>query len=294
MTSSLLLQLIIYGVVQGSIFSILATGFGISYRSLRFFDISGAGIYILAPYLFIVWSRFLGMHPLVSLMLAIIATTLCAVGIERAVYSRLFRRSASPQVLLIASIGVFIIIENIIAMIFGSDVRILPQFLTANIIEEPISISQLNIFQTVIGLGMSCAFLGFTKSNLTVKALWALGDEPDLVETIGLSRRKLRIMAVASCALFLGLASLLTAIEIGADPFMGMKAILTAAVIVIMGGKDSALGWIIGSFIMALVHSGITYILSASWTPVATFFILILIMLFRPEGIFSARKRVEE
>lgn len=294
MRLSLLGQLMLYGVVQGALYSLFAMGFGIIYRSFRFFDVSCAGTYILTPYLLFAFWNVLGFQLIPSLTLAILVTAIYAAGLERAVYSRLYRRSAGPQVLLIASIGIFVIVENVIAMIFGSEVKVFPQWLAANITSGQISFSKLNMLQFLIGLGISLSFYGLTKRNLSMKALWALGDEPDLIEILGISREKLRMLAAALGALLIGLASSLSALEIGMDPFTGMNALLTAAVIVIMGGKDSVVGWIVGSFVLAFVHSIVIYFLSPNWTPVVTFIVLILIMMIRPEGLFSARKRLEE
>ena len=85
MKASLLGQLMLYGVVRGALFSLFAMGFGIIYRSLRFFDVSCAGTYVLAPYLLLAFWNIFGLHPIVSLTLAVLATALYAAGLERAV-----------------------------------------------------------------------------------------------------------------------------------------------------------------------------------------------------------------
>lgn len=75
---------------------------------------------------------------------------------------------------------------------------------------------------------------------------------------------------------------------------MGFPALLTSVVAVIIGGIDRLSGWILGSFTIALIQSLVIWKFSANWAPLATFLILILILLLRPQGIIGTKKRIEE
>jgi branched-chain amino acid transport system permease protein len=294
MNAGLLGQLLIFGIVQGALFSLMAVGFGVIYRSLRFFDVSSAGTYSIASYLLVAFWSIGRLGAVLSVLLALALSLGWAVAVEKTVYSRLFRRSASPQVLLTASLGVFIVIENALAWIFGSEVRVFPPVLADNLTGKTVSFSYLQLLQLAAGYGISVLFYLSTKGSLAVKALWALGEEPDLIEILGISKKRLRTKAVALGAFMIGCSSLLTALEVGTDPFSGMNALLTAAVIVVMGGRTSVLGWIVGSLTMALIHSVVIFRFSTNWTPLITFGILILIMVLKPEGLFAPKRRVDE
>ena len=87
---------------------------------------------------------------------------------------------------------------------------------------------------------------------------------------------------------------MLTALDIGMDPHVGMPALLTSAVAVIIGGIDSYWGWVLGALMIAELQSLVVWKVSSQWTPLLTFALLIIMLLTRPQGILGTKKRLEE
>lgn len=89
-------------------------------------------------------------------------------------------------------------------------------------------------------------------------------------------------------------AALLTSLDVGMDPHVGMGALLTGAVAVLVGGMVRFHGWIAGALLLAIVQSLSVWQFSARCNDVITFSILILVLLFRPQGLFTDARRKEE
>jgi branched-chain amino acid transport system permease protein len=78
------------------------------------------------------------------------------------------------------------------------------------------------------------------------------------------------------------------------DPHVGMPALLTAAVALIIGGVGTFSGSVLGGFVLGLLQALVVWQFSARWAEAVTFFVLILFLVYRPTGLLSPRKRLEE
>ena len=291
---SLLLQLLANGLVNAAIYSLLAVGFGLVYRTMAVFHIAYGGIYVIAPYLLYTLYVLFGMPLIVSLPLALIMVMIAGYLNERVVYRPFFNKSASPGVVLIASLGLYIAIENLIALIYGNEVKILSKGIEPSFSMGPVILTRIQMVQFGAGLLVLIVFMIASSRMRIFKLIWAMGDEPDLIRIMGLPLYRLREFVLVLSSLFAGLAACLTALDIGVDPHVGMSALLTAAVAVLVGGIDSYRGWILGGLVLAELQSLAVWKFSARWIELVTFGLLILILLTRPQGLLGTRKRIEE
>ena len=290
----LLLQLLANGLVNAGIYALLAIGFGIVSRTTRIFHISYGGFYTLAAYLLYTFLRILKLPLFVCIPLVLTILSALGITIERGVYRPLYKRSAGSGVFLIASLGVYIIIENLIALIFGNEVKVLSKGIEPSCSLGGVILTRIQIVQFLVSLLLIITFYILIKRVKIIKALWAMGDEPELLQVLGLPLFKLRELVFIISSIFVGIASMLTALDVGMDPHMGLSNFLTASVAVLVGGRDSYMGWIVGSLILAELQSLVIWKTSARWAPLVTFALLIIILLTRPQGVLGTRKRLEE
>jgi len=290
----LLLQLLANGLVNAGIYALLAIGFGIVNRTTRIFHITYGGFYTLSAYFLYTFLRILKLPLFVCIPLVLIILSILGILMEKGVYRPLYKRSAGSGVFLIASLGIYIIIENLIALIFGNEVKILSKGIEPSYSLAGVVLTRIQIIQFIVSLVLIITFYILVKRVKIIKALWAMGDEPELLRALGLPLFKLRELVFIISSVFVGVASMLTALDVGMDPHVGLSTLLTAAVAVIVGGIDSYLGWIAGSFILAELQSLVIWKTSARWAPLVTFVLLILILLTRPQGVLGTKKRLEE
>jgi branched-chain amino acid transport system permease protein len=294
MKLNLLMQLLANGLVQGAIYSLLAIGFGLLYRSLRFFDISYGALYTASGYFMFIFMKLLHLDVWFALLSAVVMTVLTAWILEKGVYVHFYKRSASPIVMLVASLGIYIFAENLIALLFGNEIKVLSTGIEPSLKWAGIILTRIQLIQLAAGVVLSASLFFLLSKNKYIKALWALGDEPELVEVLNLPLKWLRVLAYSIAALFVGTASIFTALDVGMDPHGGMNALLVGAVAVIIGGVDSIAGWIVGAYMLALIQSLVIFQFSSRWTPLVTFGLLIIILLTRPQGILGLKRRLEE
>ena len=287
----LLLQLLINGMISSAVYSLLAVGFGIVYRSLKFFNISYGALYLVASYSAIYFANKLNMPFVLNILMGITVAVVISILIEKLVFIPFEKKEAGTGILFVVSLGVFIIIQNFIAMFFGNDIKTLSFPLEGSLTFGEFVITKIQIAQLLVGFTVVILFWLLTKKSVFFKSLWAMGDNPSLIKVLGYPYYKMRIILFSLSAVFVSLASFLTTIDIGIDPHVGMKALLIGAVAVIVGGINNFWGWVVGAILIGVLESVSVWKLSSNWSELVIYSLLIITLLFKPEGIFNIDKR---
>lgn len=290
----LLLQLLANGLVRGSIYALVALGFALIYRGARDFHVAHGAVYTGAAYALYGSYVLLHLSLQASVFLALSAAVVMGLVCEVAVYAPLHKRRASSAVVIVSSLALYIIMVNCFAVFFGNETRIVFQQVSPSYPIGPIILTETQIFEFVISslaILTSVAAMNFTHSGILVQAL---SDNPKLSEALGFNVRGIRLFIYFLGSLLAGIAAVLVSSDVGVQPWRGMDMLLSAAVAVIIGGVGVWSGAIVGGFFLGLVQAFAIWQLSAAWQTTVTFVLLILFLLFRPQGILGKHVRVEE
>jgi branched-chain amino acid transport system permease protein len=287
-------QLFANGLAMGSLYALSALGFGLIYNTTRVFHIAYGAVYTVSAYLlFALWTQY--KIPLgIALIITSILTILLGILIDIHVYQPLLRQSSSFLIVMISSLAVYIITVNIIVLIFGNEIKVLRSGIATTFSLGQVILSDIQILQIV-----AFAFVFFTlvlslKWTNFGKIIRAMRDNPDLLSLMGIDLQKVRWLIFGLGSLLAGLAAMLQALDVGIDPNIGMSAVLIAAVAVIIGGVGILEAPAFGGLLLGVLQSVVIWQASGRWQEAVTFALLILFLLFKPEGIFGQRRRLEE
>ncbi len=286
------MQILLNGIISGSAIALLAVAFQAAYLPTRVFFIGLAGIYALAPYL---------AHAAIAAgtgwIIAIALSAALSVGValicEWANHARLARRRASSGAHLIASLGIYIVIVQIIAMIWGNDTKTLRTGLDDVTRMGDVIVTGAQWITAGTAVLMLGAFILFLSRSTLGLRLRALADNPDQFALFGYNVDRHRLLAFGLAGLFGSAAALVTAYDIGFDPHTGLHAVLLAIVAVIIGGRHSFAGPIFGAILLGVIRAMVVWNWSARWQEAVTFALLALVLLFRPQGLFGRQHRIE-
>jgi branched-chain amino acid transport system permease protein len=298
----MLVQLLINGMIAGAVYAIVALGFSLIYRSTKIFHIAHAAVYTSAAYFLYLFYNQIHMGLLFSIFLSMICAGLIGILMETLVYHPLHKNEASSTVMLVSSIGIMTIVINTIAIIWGNETKRIISGLSQTIkIKNPlagtespfkeiiVTFTQLyQIIISILAIIIVMVFLHYTKAGKKIKAI--CGNDR-LVEIFGVSLTRYRILIFFIGSLMAGLGSILLAVDFGIDPHGGMAALLISAVAVIVGGVEYFWGAVLGGFMIGLTKALVVWKMSAKWENMIVFILLIVFLLFRPEGILSQKKR---
>lgn len=290
----MILQFIINGIIAGSIYALIALGFTIIYRTVKFFHFAHGAVYTAGAYIAYTFSVSLGINPLISFVIASIFAGLIGVIIDRLVYSPLRKQKASDLVFLVASFGVFIFLQNLIQIIYGAQIRTMR---TGSVIEGRhifgaiITDTQIMILAVSIVL-LLILWLFIQKTKLG-KAMRAVSDDPLAASVVGINPEKIISYSFLLGSALAGTAGILISLETNIEPSMGMAAMLKGVIASIIGGIGSIPGAVAGGFFLGIAENLGIMEIQAGWKDTIAFLILIIFLLWRPSGIFGIKTEKE-
>lgn len=287
-------QLFLNAIVNAAIYSLLAVGFGLVYRSLRFFHIAFGAVYVVSSYGVIAVMSTVGFPPYLSVLMGLLIGLAAGLLMEKGVYLPLEKIGASSAVFFIASLGIYIVAVNLVALFFGNDVKVLSSGIEPSMSLGWLVLTKMQLVQFFAGWTIIGVTWAIIRKNNFMRGIWAMGETPDLIRVLGLPYENMRSLILVLSSLFAGIASLLVALDVGIDPHVGMNALLTGAVAVLVGGVETYWGWIGGAVLLAILQGLAVWQFSAKWNDLLTFGALVFTLLFRPQGLFSPKKRREE
>ena len=285
-----MIQVILNGIIASSWIVIVAISFSVIYRVVRFFHFAHGIVLISGPYLTYTFSKHFGFPLFISCCFAVALSTLLGCLMELLLYRPLRQQSASPMVLLLASLGIFVVLQNAISLIFGDD----PVLIYSGVVEEGISIlgariTHVQIITVVVSIFlMALTSLVFAKTRIGV-LMRAVADDPELAEVSGIASGKVVLWSFMLGSALASVAGILIALDISVSPNMGMDALLMGVVAMIIGGVGSIPGIALGGLLIGMAqHLGVWKI-SSLWQDVIVFAILLFFLLLRPQGFLGKR-----
>lgn len=283
-------QLLLNGVVGGGIYSLVAIGFVLIYQSTRFFHFAHGAVYTFGAYFAYLFSIQLGLDRLMAFPLACIFTMLLGVALELSIYKPMRKRKATDLTLLIASLGLYIVLQNIISMVLGDDTKTMRmgevveghEVLGARITDIQIAI----IVTSIVLIVLMSLIITQTKFG---KALRALANDPELARLSGINSDRYIMYAFAIGSFLAAVAAIMISFDTDMTPTMGFNVLVKGVIAVIIGGMGSLPGAALGALFLGLAENLGVYWLPSKWQDTIAFVILILFLLFRPYGILGKR-----
>lgn len=286
------MQIIVNGFINGLTLALLSLAFTAVYLPTRVFYIALAGIYVLVPY--VAWQSLQsGFSPPFANLAAIVIGITLSLLCELFNHGPLEDKGASSGAHLISSLGICILLSQCAAMFWGNETKVLRSgldnvFQFAGVILTGSQTLVLVIAPILVALYY--LWLSRSKSGLLYRAM---ADNRNEFALKGYNVIVFRLISFGIAGLLASISSLLVAYDIGFDSHGGLSAILLAVVAMIIGGRQSFTGPLIGAILLGLIRSLVVWTFSAQWAEAITFALLAFFLLVRPQGILAPKVRLE-
>ncbi|RWD63466.1 branched-chain amino acid ABC transporter permease [Mesorhizobium sp.] len=285
----LYLQLFIDGVVSGCAIGLVSVSFSYFYATTGTFHVAHAGIYTFSAYL-AWWLVGLGVPFAAALALAVAFGGVAGYITQRFLYERLSRDAASPLVMMIASIGLLTVLQNVVAILFTPNiVQFDLSWRLSHISLGGISLSYPQALIFVSSLAIVTALVLFARHSALGKRIRAVTSNPDLAEITRLAPKQVFAIVLAISSAIVAVPGVLIGVDQALQPYTSLLVLLTAVIAMIAGGIGSLTGAFCMSILLAVVQSMSVAFMSGRWSVAAVFGIFIVFILFRPEGLFRSR-----
>jgi branched-chain amino acid transport system permease protein len=280
----------ISGLLTGLIYGLSALGLSVIFGVIRIVNFAHGEIMVLGMFMTLVIFRRLGIDPLVAL--PFVAVTLFCFGylLQDWVIRRVAHVADHFQFLLMAAIAVMLI--SVPLMIFGPDAQGVQVSYAYDSFEVgPLIIDKVRLYAGIVALVGSAAMFAFFKYTDTGKAIRACGDNYTGALVVGLNVRHLFALTFAIGCACLGAAGAIMILIVDVHPYLGPPYTLLAFIIVIVGGMGSLPGALLGGILIGVSEALAGIILQPSLKTAFSFSLLILVLLFRPQGLLGKVQR---
>lgn len=282
----IVIQLMVNGILLGGAYAIISIGLTFIFGVVRVVNFAHGEFLMIAMYATYLIANNLGWHPYVSIVP--VALILFALGglIQRLIIQPLL--NADGHIQIFATVGVSTALMNLALVVFGADTFSTNVELgTDTWLVGNIAIGSGQFFTFVAAIIIVIAMQWFLSHTYTGRAFRAVAQNRNASALMGINVHSIYILAFALGSAFVGVAGAMLTPQYPVFPTIGTYFVLTAFVIVVLGGMGNMLGAFFGSMIIGLIDSFAGFYIAPDLKEVVYFVIFILILTFRPTGLFG-------
>lgn len=283
-------QLFVNGLISGATYSLIALGFALIYQTARFFHFAHGAVYAFGAYFAYLFAIQLGVNRIIAFPIACVATAMLGILLELSVYRPMRKKGSTYLTLLIASLGLYVVLQNVIAMAWGDGTKTMR---TWEVLEGHLFLGARITNTQIVIITSSIALVALMALIVTQmkfgKSLRALANDPELARLSGINSDRYILYAFAIGSCLAAVASIMISFDTDMTPTMGFNALLMGVTAVIVGGIDSLPGAALGGLLIGLAQNLGVAVLPSQWQDTIAFGILILFLLFRPYGILGKK-----
>jgi branched-chain amino acid transport system permease protein len=282
------LNVAISGLLTGLVYGLMALGLSVIFGVVRVVNFAHGEMMTVAMYLAVVLFGHLGLDPL--LMMLPIAALLFAVGyaMQMVIINPFISRPEHSQFMLMVAIA--IIIVNSLLMIFGPDAQaVQTSYSFDSYALGPVIVDATKLYAGVAAILVAAALFAFFRYAPVGKAIRACADNYTGALVVGLDVKQLYALSFGLGAACVGAAGAIIVLLVDVTPPLGPAYTLLAFVIVITGGMGSMPGALLGGVLIGLTEAMAGLFFTPSAKSMFAFAILVLVLLFRPQGIMGKK-----
>ncbi|HUZ34483.1 MAG TPA: branched-chain amino acid ABC transporter permease [Xanthobacteraceae bacterium] len=282
------LNVAIGGVLTGLVYGLMALGLSVIFGVVRVVNFAHGEMMTVAMFLAVVLCAALHVDPLV--LLVPIAAVLFVFGyaLQRGLINPFITRPEHSQFLLLVALA--IIITNTLLIVFGPDARTVQTAYGFDSFQfGQIIVDAAKVYAGIAAIIFAAALFVFFRYTLIGKAIRAGADNHTGALVVGLDVKRLYALTFGLGAACVGAAGTMMTLLVDATPMLGPSYTLLAFVIVITGGLGSMPGALVGGVLIGLTEALAGLLFTPSAKSMFAFAILVLVLLFRPQGILGKR-----
>ena len=282
-------QILVNGAVAGSLYGLIALGFGLTFRVCRFFNLAHGAVYTLGAYSVYTLARSYGWPPALAIPTAIILSAFVGCAIDVFIYRFLRNRNATSLMMLVASLGIYIAIQNSISLLFGDA----PLRLRTGEIVEGLNIlfgaraTSVQLTTVIACLLLTSALWMWLRHTVLGRMMRAVAIDSELSTIVGIKRERIFVVTIAVASILAACVGILAGFDTDLVPSMGFSALLMGSAAMLLGGVGNVWGSYLGGLAIGAVQHFSALLLATQWQDTSIFVVMVLCLLVRPRGFLA-------
>ncbi len=292
MDLSLFIQGVVVGLLMGGVISLVAVGLFLVFGVMKIINFAHGAFMMLGMYIGFFAYQYFKVDPYLSILLSIPLLFLLGILIQRILIRPVLNAPNINQ--LILTLGLMLFLENIAARAFGAQDRsVILSYGSSTFSFQGASVSLTRLGAALFSIGIYSLLYFFLKKTDTGKAIRAAADEKYAAQLVGINVHRINLLAFGIGSACVGAAGSVVLSFYPVSPYVGSSFLIAAFVTIVLGGETNLLGVFLSAMIIGLADSlsQVILFLPASLSQAVSFTLLIIILLFKPTGIFGTLGR---
>ena len=288
-----LVQNLTFGILIGALYGLAAVGLSLVFGVTKFLNVAHGELLMFGGYASFWAFTLLGIDPFLSLPLTIVFLLLMGLVIYKLLFARMVKLSEGTKIqnTLLVGFGLSLILQNLALRFWTADTRGITTFYSGRVltllgVRFPIVRVASLVIAFVVILGIDL----FLRRTYTGKALRATVENWEVATLMGIDIQRVYLLSFVMGAALAGVAGALVSVGYSIDPAMGMSWTLKSLVVMVLGGLGSLTGTFVGGILLGVTESATGYFLSLTYKEVVGLVLFVLILIFRPQGLFGTKE----
>jgi branched-chain amino acid transport system permease protein len=282
-------QQLINGLMLGASYSLVAIGYTLIFGVLNLLYFAHGEVFMVGAFI----GLYLVVHGGANIYVALAGATIaCGVlGIVAFYVSVRPVPKDRPLAPLISTIGLTIVLQNLAVYIFGGQQVAFPETIKQELYHfGPVTISSVQIFILAVAIAAMAGLWLFIERTKLGRAIRATAENHEIAALLGVDVNRVVLVTFVIGSSIAGIAGVLDGVKnSGISPFMGLSAAVKGLVVMLLGGLGNVVGAMVGGIMLGLIEILSAAYIGTTERDLFSFLILILILLYRPTGLFGTR-----
>ena len=279
-------NILINSLISGGIFAVLALGFSLVFGVAKILNMAHTAFYMVTAYFILTLNVLLGVPLLLSAVLAILVTSFLGMISYKFLLDRVKKHETA---VLIISLSLGILFQEILLIMFTGDFRRFPPFVPGYVELIDVRVSYQHIFAIFVsGIILLCIWILLTKTRLG-KAVRAVAQDIEIANIMGINVSRICMITMGISAGLAGVAGAIVGPIFTVQPYMWMHPLIMVLAAVVLGGLGSAKGSVIAAFILGFAETMTTFLIPGGSFLRGTISlgVMVIVLMLRPEGLFG-------
>jgi branched-chain amino acid transport system permease protein len=288
-----LVQNLAFGILVGALYGLAAVGLSLVFGVTKFLNVAHGELLMFGGYASFWIFTLLGVDPFLTLASTIIFLLVIGLVLYKLLFARMVKLTEGVKIqnTLLVGFGLSLILQNLALRLWTADTRSITTFYSGSVftilgVRFPI----VRVASLVIALVTLLALDMFLRRTYTGKALRATVENWEAATLMGIDIQRVYLLSFVLGAALAGVAGCLVSVGYSVEPVMGMSWTLKGLIVMVLGGLGSITGTFVGGLVLGVTESATGYFLSLTYREVVGLVLFVLILIFRPQGLFGAKE----
>jgi len=286
-TPAMLGQVIVSGILAGSLYAMVALGLALIYGVMRVINIAHGPLLMLGAYITYFLFAGAGMNPFLTIPIAMAALFVIGVLLQRTL---VFRVVDAPELSsLLLTFGISIAIVNLAQLVFTSDLRAV-EYITGSWLIGHVAFSKSRVIAFAFAAAVTALAFLFLKSTRLGKAIRATSQSREVAMVCGINVRRIHLLTFGLASALAAAGGSLLAVIVAIQPEMGGVWTFKSFLVIVLGGAGNYPGALVGGMLLGLVEQLASLFLTTQLSEVVAYVLLVVVLLVRPTGLLGGRQ----